>query len=264
MQRAVDEVIHDVCLQKLPVVFALDRAGLVGSDGETHQGLYDISLFRSFPDMTILAPAGEAELIMMLDWAFDCSGPAIIRYPKAVCPAGRFEFSQPLEKGRGILIERPFDGLSAGPGGFSAAGVKEVCIAFTGSLYTQVLEAAELLESRGIGVDLYNLRFLKPVDEAYLAELMNSYETFVFVEEGSRSGGFGEYALELALRMNCSCRSMALGVKEKIDEMGTREERLCRNDLNSEGIAEAIERYIKKKKKKDYPVMAGSNNGMVI
>ena len=233
IQRASDAIIHDVCLQNLPVVFALDRAGLVSADGETHQGLFDISLFRSLPNMSILAPAGEEEFTQMIAWALASSGPVIIRYPKALCPAGDPAFSLPLEKGRGVWI--------AGPIWESGSVFGELCILFTGSLYPQIMAAKDILFSRGIEADIYNLRFLKPVDEDYLSALINRYENVIIAEEGSRSGGFGEYLAELAMRRNCSCRLKILGCEERFDALGEREELLARNGLDAEGIATAVE-----------------------
>ena len=199
IQRAVDQVIHDVCLQNLPVVFALDRAGFVSDDGETHQGLHDINLFRSAPNMTIMAPAGEAELRAMLNWSLsENSGPAIIRYPKDRAPSGDPAFSKRIEKCRGVFVRRGSEAMA--------------CIFFTGSLYTQVLDAAGILEEQEMPVDLYNLRFLKPVDEDYLSGIMNEYEFILIAEEGIQAGGFGEYAAGLALRRNYSGRIKILGV----------------------------------------------------
>ena len=226
IQRAADQIIHDVCLQKLPVIFALDRAGLVSDDGETHQGIFDISLFRSSPNLCILAPAGEEEFALMLNWALSESCPVMIRYPKALCPTGDPAFSFPIETGRGSWIK--------------SGGHSRVCMAFTGSLYAQIISAADILESRGIKADIYNLRFLKPIDEDYLAGIMNRYELMIFAEEGRRSGGFGEYAAELVLRRKCSCRVLVLGIGEKFDALGQREELLRRNRLDAESITEAI------------------------
>jgi len=243
LQRATDQIIHDVCLQNLPVIFAVDRAGFVNDDGETHQGMFDISLFRSLPNLTILAPAGEEEFVLMLQWALgkafpgDPAGPVMIRYPKALCPVGDPAFSLPVEKGRGVWIRRS-DRLTL------TTDRESVCIAFTGSLYSQVLAAAAILESGGIAADLYNLRFLKPVDEDYLADLMNQYGLVIFAEEGSRRGGFGEYASDLALRRNCSCQIVTLGAGEKFDALGKREELLRRNGLDGQGIAAAVKRKI--------------------
>jgi 1-deoxy-D-xylulose-5-phosphate synthase len=225
IQRAVDQVIHDTALQNLPVTFVLDHAGFVGDDGETHQGLFDIALFRPVPHMTILAPAGEAELRLMLYWALNGPGPSIIRYPKGACARETAGLARPLEWGRGIFVRH---------------GDRSLCIAFTGSLYAQVLEAAEILESRGIPADLYNLRFLKPIDETYLAGILNQYEAVLFVEEGVRLGGFGEYAAELGSRKNCTARIMTLGAQDRFMSQGTREELLQRNGLDGEGIARFI------------------------
>ncbi|MFP3088867.1 1-deoxy-D-xylulose-5-phosphate synthase [Treponema sp. TIM-1] len=222
IQRAVDQVIHDTALQKLPVTLVLDHSGFVSDDGETHQGLFDIALFRPIPALTILAPAGEAELRLMLHWALAEAGPTVIRYPKGPCPPEHDGFTLPLEWGRGVFIRR--QGAS-------------LCLAFTGSLYAQVLDAAAILDARGIPADLYNLRFLKPIDEAYFVNILNRYELFIVIEEGARFGGFGEYAAALGQRENCSTRILTLGVQDRFMSQGSREELLQRNGLNGEGIA---------------------------
>jgi 1-deoxy-D-xylulose-5-phosphate synthase len=229
IQRGVDQIIHDVCLQNLPVTFALDRSGLVGDDGETHQGIFDISLFRSAPNMTILAPAGEEELVQMSRWALSRPGPVMIRYPKASCPSGEPAFFLPVEEGRGVWIRR---------------AEARICVMFTGSLYAQILQAEEILENEEIPADLYNLRFLKPVDEAYLAGILNRYEFVIVAEEGRASGGFGEYLSELVLRRDCSCKLSVLAVREEFDALGTRDELLRRNGLDGAGISKAVLRAV--------------------
>jgi 1-deoxy-D-xylulose-5-phosphate synthase len=231
IQRSVDQIIHDVGLQNLPVTFALDHAGFVTADGETHQGLFDISLFRAVPNMTILAPAGAAELRRMLDWALGArerdgeAGPVMIRYPKALCPAEPPALSLPLEKGRGVWL---------------SGGCEEgrLCLAFAGGLYREALDAARRLEAEGITADLYNLRFLKPVDEDYLADIMNRYAAVAFMEEGIQSGGFGEYAAELAQRRHC--RSALAVFAAKGGDLGTREELLRENRLDGEGLVSRL------------------------
>ena len=229
IQRASDQVLHDAALQKLPVIFALDRSGVVGADGETHQGLFDIALFRSMPNMTILAPASGNELRLMFDWALKNEGPVIIRYPKAICPQETGAF-QPLETGRGVWTAK--------------SGKNEVCIAFTGSLYSEVKEAAAILEKSGINSCLYNLRFLKPVDEDYLAQIMNEYKFVIFAEEGIREGGFGEYAAALAKQRQCCAKVLVLAAENKFMEedraLGTREQLLALNNLDSSSIAGRI------------------------
>ncbi|MDR0785948.1 MAG: 1-deoxy-D-xylulose-5-phosphate synthase [Treponema sp.] len=229
IQRAIDQVIHDASLQDAGVIFCLDRAGFVPGDGETHQGLYDVALFRPVPDMTILAPACQRELKAMLHYALSRSASVMIRYPKAVYPEDPPPLSAPIETGRGAFARRN-----------SGA----VCVAFTGSLYAQVLDAADLLTAQGVAADLYNLRFLKPVDEDYLVSLVNAYEVFAVVEEGISAGGFGEYAAALAER--CSTRLLTIGATGNAAALGSREELLRLNGLDGASIAATISnRYFK-------------------
>jgi 1-deoxy-D-xylulose-5-phosphate synthase len=231
IQRAVDQLFHDTALQKLPVIFALDRSGFVGVDGETHQGLFDITLFRSAPNITLLCPASDNEMKLMLDYGISLeTGPIMIRYPKALCPQEIEAFSKPLEKGRGTWV--------------SKSGNAQVCLAFTGSLYSEAVEAAGILKDKGIETDLYNLRFLKPIDEDYLTDLMNKYKLVTFIEEGMREGGFGEYAASLALRRACTAKTALIAVESVFFEddraLGTRDELLAENGLDGKGIAETI------------------------
>jgi len=229
-QRAVDQVIHDAALQKLPLILALDRAGFVGADGETHQGLFDIALFRNAPNTAILCPADENEMRLLLDWALEqAAGPVIIRYPKAYCPEQARAFSLPVETGRGVWLSKD--------GG-------QVCLVFTGSLCREALEAAAILKEQGIKADTYNLRFVKPVDEDYLSGLINNYKLVVFIEEGIREGGFGEFAAALAQRKGCKARTVALAARDGFLEeeraLGTREELLAENGLDGRGIAKTV------------------------
>jgi 1-deoxy-D-xylulose-5-phosphate synthase len=244
IQRGADQVIHDVCLQNLPVIFALDRSGLVGDDGETHQGIFDISLFRSAPGIAILTPAGEEELAQMLQWALSRPGPVMIRYPKAFCPTGEPAFFLPIEEGRGAWIRRT--GAS-------------ICVMFTGGLYAQAIQAEEIIEKEKISLDLYNLRFLKPLDEEYLAVILDCYEYMVIAEEGRASGGFGEYLSEFAIRRNCSSKLYILAIGERFDALGTREELLRRNGLDGVGIAEAVRTVVGITAGKELIKESGSN-----
>jgi 1-deoxy-D-xylulose-5-phosphate synthase len=234
-QRGVDQVIHDVSLQKLPVVFALDRAGFVSDDGETHQGLFDISLFRSAPGMTILAPAGKEELEAMLNWAlFEYNrGPVMIRYPKDTAPSGDTAFSHPVESGRGVFIRASDIRVS------DSHTRPELCIIFTGSLYPQIMDAAKILKAENISADMYNLRFIAPVDEDHLCFIMSSYEYVLIAEEGITPGGFGEYAAELFVRRDCACRMKVLGIPDGSYCLGKRQDLLRRNGMDSGGIAAA-------------------------
>jgi 1-deoxy-D-xylulose-5-phosphate synthase len=244
IQRGVDQVIHDTALQRLPGIFALDRAGFVGEDGETHQGIFDIALFRPVPGMTILSPASGTELRLMLEWALaraetPNAGPVMIRYPKDRCPPEIPAFSLPLVAGQGVWVRgRPG---SAGPAPGGQNGLAErICLAFTGGLYREALDAAERLAARGIEMDLYNLRFLKPVDEDQLAGIMDSYGMVVFAEEGIRQGGFGEYAAELSRQRAVGGKLLVLAAPENFTALGTRQELLRANGLDGEGIAGSV------------------------
>jgi 1-deoxy-D-xylulose-5-phosphate synthase len=212
------------------VDFALDRAGFVSDDGETHQGLFDISLFRSAPGMTILAPAGKEELEAMLNWALIeyNKGPVMIRYPKDIAPCGDPAFIQPIENGRGVLIRASNNHTKP-----------ELCVIFTGSLYPEVMDATKILKAENISADTYNLRVIAPVDEDHLCFIMNSYESVLIVEEGITPGGFGEYAAELLVRRGLSCRMRVLGIPDSLYCLGKRQDLLRRNGLDSNAIAAA-------------------------
>lgn len=234
LQRAVDSVIHDTATGSLPVIFAIDRAGLVGGDGETHQGIFDIAIFRAIPNMTVLAPASGGELSLMLRYALCLPSPCAIRYPKDTLPEDTPAFAAPLVSGRGILIKRG----RAGSGAATA-----ICLAFTGSLYSQVKQASEILAGRDIDCDLYNIRFLKPLDEAYLVSLLNEYRDFFIFEEGVSSGGVGEHIAVTALQKKCRAAVRAFNTGDSFYSIGTREELLHAAGLDAESIAEKIVRY---------------------
>jgi 1-deoxy-D-xylulose-5-phosphate synthase len=184
--------------------------------------------------MRILSPAGAAELMLMLDWALERAaepgGPIAIRYPKGEAPVEETALSQPLVEGRGVWVSGPAKGPEDPE--------DRICLAFTGGLYAEARRAADILANRGLRADCYNLRFLKPVDEDYLASIMDRYGLTVFVEEGIREGGFGEYALALARRRNCGGRVLALAVEGDFEGLGTRRELLKANRLDGEGIAD--------------------------
>jgi 1-deoxy-D-xylulose-5-phosphate synthase len=180
MQRAFDQVHHDVALCGHPVVFAVDRAGAVPEDGETHQGLYDIQAFRAVPGLTILAPAGAGELVAALRWALAHGGPSMIRFPKAACPPEPEALKAPFVEGQGIL-------LSAATRGLSRSGSDLLLIA-SGALVDEALQAAVLAAREGFAADVYNLRFLKPVNHETLSALAGHYKAVVIAEEGVLTG----------------------------------------------------------------------------
>jgi 1-deoxy-D-xylulose-5-phosphate synthase len=224
-QRAMDQILHDVAIQDLPVTFALDRAGFVPDDGETHQGLFDIVFFRSVPNLSVAAPASARELESMLRWAVARGRPAAIRYPKASCPHEIGAFDESIAEGRGVFVRESCANL---------------LIMFTGGLYPQAAEAADLLLADGVAADLYNIRFLKPVDEDYLACVLAKYPTVIVAEEGMLAGGFGEYVAGFCARRNVRSRVVCLGAADRFPSQATRSELLASAGLDARGIAAKV------------------------
>ncbi len=225
MQRAVDQVIHDVALQSLPVVFALDRSGAVPDDGETHQGLYDIALFRPIPGISILTPASACEMRLMLTWALSHDLPVMLRYPKGACPTEQDAFSLPLVEGRGVFTHQ--DGL-------------DTVLVSTGGIYPESHEASNLLARQGTPVDSYVLRFVKPLDAAFFVAAMKPYRNIVLVEDGVESGGIAEYLAALIERELPGSNVAILAFDELFYPQGTRAEILTSAGLSSAHIADAV------------------------
>lgn len=225
MQRAVDQFIHDVALQRLPVVFALDRAGAVPDDGETHQGLYDISLLRPVPGVSILTPSAVSEMHAMMDWAFAQDHPVVIRYPKGACPTEEDAFSVPLEKGRGVFAHR--DGA-------------DTLIVCTGGMYGESHEACNLLARSGAPADCYLLRFIKPIDERYFLDICAAYRNIVLVEDGIQTGGIAQSLASLLRSRRTDVRTAVLAFGELFYPQGTRREILASAGLSSAHIADAV------------------------
>ena len=197
IQRAIDQIIHDVCLPNLPCVFALDRSGAVPGDGETHQGIFDIALLRCVPNLEILSPVSQSDLNVCLDYAVGANRPVALRYPKSACPSELPPFSSEIRRGRGILVRAEdyapslsvrFDG-----GAKSAGTLSSVLYVTTGGLFSEVLKAARANLSAGVYTDIYSLRFIKPVDEDYFAALCAGYGKIIFAEDGVRLGGISEH-----------------------------------------------------------------------
>ncbi len=231
MQRSVDQLIHDISLQQVSAVFVLDRSGAVPDDGETHQGIFDISLFRPIPDVSLLAPASETELQLMLTWAVQQDFPVVIRYPKGTCPEEQPRFAQPIQQGRGVLIpsKKTTDNLF-------------VC---TGGIFPEVLQAAELLENEQIHCDIYNLRFMKPLDKEFFIALANQYNQIVFVEDGIRIGGIGTY-LESLLARSCSPKRTAVcGFPDRFLAQGKRSDILESAHLSPSHLTRKMKELLK-------------------
>jgi 1-deoxy-D-xylulose-5-phosphate synthase len=182
LQRAFDQIIHDVCLQKLNVVFALDRAGLVGDDGPTHHGVFDIAYLRALPNMTLMAPRDEAMLVNMLHTALEHVGPVALRYPRG--------------EAVGVALPSEPVAIEIGTGELLREGDGKVAIVGYGSGVGKALEAADLLSERGLDVTVADARFAKPIDAGLMAQLAAEHELLVTVEEGVLGGGFGSAVWE--------------------------------------------------------------------
>ena len=232
MQRAIDQVIHDVALQKAPIILALDRAGAVPDDGETHQGIFDISLFRPIPNMVLIAPASAAELNLSLDWALTQNLPVVIRYPKSSCPTEQRAFALPMEEGRGVIVSEEDD-----------AHLLFVC---TGGIFPEVLEASRLLMLKGVPNDIYNLRFLKPLDKDYFLNIASKYDAVVFVEDGVRIGGIGTYLESLIHVQFPKIRSKVCGFPDNFIPQGKRSQILENSGLAPFQLALEAELLISK------------------
>ena len=225
LQRAIDQILHDVALQKLPVIFAIDRAGAVPYDGETHQGLYDICFLRSIPNMTVLAPASAAEMRAMFAWALQLHTPVALRYPKNTCAAECPAFSLPLETGRGV---------------FTVTGEhSDVLLVCTGGMVPETAQAAELLGQQGISADIYNLRFLKPIDEAFLLEQVKKYPAVLFIEDGAYIGSVGQYLEGLVQKQLSGIKTTVRAFPDIAFMQGSRQNVLECAGLTGEQLAKA-------------------------
>lgn len=235
LQRAYDQIVEEVALQALPVLFCLDRAGIVGEDGPTHHGLFDLSYLRAIPNMTIVAPRDEGELRRVLFSALGREdGPVAIRYPR-----GR-GFGVPLEELPSSIEWGRWEVLKEG---------EELMILAVGPLVRHALKASEVLEEKGISVGVVNARFIKPLDDDLLCELLSRYKAFLTVEENVLDGGFGSAVLEAVSRYGKGARVRCLGLPSKFVEQGPREELLRLCGLDPYSIARAALEVLEQERK---------------
>jgi len=221
LQRAYDQVLHDICLQKLPVVLALDRAGLVGEDGPTHHGVFDLSFLRMIPHLTVMAPATQAELEVMLEVALQASGPCAIRYPRG--HARLYDAGNPAEiaEGRAAVLRVGED----------------VALVAIGSMVATALATAELLAGRGIEATVINARFVKPLDAACLCKAARAAPLVVTLEENALAGGFGSAVGELFAAAGILTPVHALGIPDQFIGQGSRSALLAQLGLTPRDIA---------------------------
>jgi len=225
LQRAYDSIFHDLCLQgELGAVICIDRAGLVGADGPTHHGLYDIASLRALPNMTLAAPRDGDDLALLLEWALEYGRPVAIRYPRTKVPASLAP-AGPVELGRGEVI---FEG-------------EGVAILAYGSMVAEAALAFEELARDGIRPTLASARFAKPLDTELLSRLAKSHERIITLEEGALPGGFGSAVLEAAAGAGLDASRVArLGVPDSFIAHGSRAEQLSECGLDARGIADTV------------------------
>ena len=228
LQRAYDQIIHDVALQELPVVFAIDRAGLVGEDGATHHGLFDLSYLRVVPNIVVAAPKDEEELRHLLYTAIKSDKPFAVRYPRG--------------KGYGVPIREPLKEIPIGSWEILKEGKNAVILA-TGWPVHQALEAAEKLEKEGIDVSVVNARFVKPMDEELLREIAQKFKLIFTVEENTVKGGFGSSVNEF-LAPWYDGKVVNIGIPDKFIEHGKQEELRRLVGLDSESLYYTVREYL--------------------
>ena len=227
LQRAYDQVVHDVCLQNLDVTFALDRGGLVGADGATHQGVYDYTYLRSLPNAVVMAPKDENELQHMLATAIQYPGPAAIRFPRGA--------------GFGVPMDPEIKAISLGEAEVLRDGT-DVLIAAVGSVVHPALEAANELSNRGISAAVLNARFVRPLDTERLFALARRCKVVVTVEEHTGPGGFGSAVLEAISEAGLDLRSLCLALPDELIEHGFSVEDF---GLDAPGIVKSIEELLR-------------------
>lgn len=224
LQRGFDQIVHDVCLESLPVVFAIDRGGLVGEDGPTHHGVFDLSFLRSLPNMVIMAPKDENELRRMLLTAVEHPGPIALRYPRG--------------KGTGIEIEKEIRPVEIGKAEIVKEG-NDILILAIGRAVLDAMEATDIMEKNGISAMVVNCRFVKPLDLELIVRLAGQFSKIITVEENARQGGFGSSVLESLSDAGISGFSLKrIGIPDAFIEHGSVEILRSKYGLDAKGIVD--------------------------
>ncbi len=220
LQRAYDQIIHDVCIQRLPVAFCIDRAGIVGEDGPTHQGQFDLSYLRIIPNIVVMAPKDGPELRAMLELSLKLDGPSAIRYPR----------------GNAIIIQSGSNNFDVGEAEILLSG-DDILILAIGSMVAPSLEAAEDLKRLGINATVVNARFVKPLDESLIYSLAKRIKRIITVEENVILGGFGSAIMEFLQRSGLDDIVIrSIGIPDRFIEHGPQSELRSRYGLDRTGI----------------------------
>lgn len=230
LQRAYDQIVHDVCLTKKPVTFLIDRAGLVGNDGETHHGVFDLSYLNPIPNIVVMAPKDTKELEAMMELSLKLDSPVAIRYARGN--------SYCLETGEyGDIELGKYEVLNEG---------EDVAILAIGDTVKQALVACEGLKKENINVTVINSRFLKPMDEELLIDVFKKHKHIITVEDNSKVGGFGSRINSLAMQVCSDVKIVNLGIKEEFIEHGSQEELYEIVGISSKKIIEEVKALLKK------------------
>lgn len=230
LQRGYDQILHDVCIQKLPVFFCVDRSGLVGADGETHQGVFDISYLAHIPNLTLMAPKNRYELEDMLAFGMKYEGPIVMRYPRGAAYDGLSEHRAPIELGKSEIIN---DG-------------EDVVILAVGNIMEECVNAVENLKVNGIQAGLVNVRFISPLDEHLLHKLAKKYSFIVTVEENQLTGGYGQMISAFLHRNDYSNSLLSLGIPDCFVEHATVSQQRAFAGIDAASITSRILEKVKK------------------
>lgn len=233
LQRAVDQILHDVCMQNLPVVFAVDRAGLVGSDGETHHGCFDLSYLSMMPNMTVMAPKNKWELSDMLKFAIRQKSPVAIRYPRGEAYTGLEDYRAPIEMGKAEILEKG----------------KEIAILAVGNMVRTAVQVTEKLRNCGYEPTLVNMRFVKPLDMDLLEILREDHSLIVTMEENVKSGGFGEQVMAYYGSRLQSPAVRIVAIEDKFVPHGSVEDLMHQQQMDSASVTERILRWKEEQQK---------------
>ena len=224
LQRAYDQILEDVCLQNLPVVFAIDRAGLVGSDGETHQGIFDLSYMSSMPNMHVMAPKNKWELSDMLKFAVALNGPVAVRYPRGNAYDGLEDFRAPIEMGKCEPIYEE----------------KDICLLAVGSMVKIAEKVRLILKDRGYKCSLVNARFVKPIDTDYIHRAAATHRLFVTMEENVAAGGYGEKVRSYIDEKRLDANVLSIAIPDKFITHGSVDKLLKELRMDAQSVAERI------------------------
>lgn len=234
LQRAYDQMMHDVCMQELHVVFAIDRAGLVGSDGETHHGVFDLSYLNSMPNMTVMAPKNLWELSDMMKFAVHFNGPIALRYPRGEAYTGLQDHRAPVRYGKAEVLEQG----------------EKIALLAVGNMVKTAVQVRELLQEQGYQVTLVNMRFVKPFDMALVHELSGSHELLVTMEENVRNGGFGEQVASFVMEEGLPARVQIIALPNRFVHQGSVSSQMKETGIDADSVAGKILKVYKELEQK--------------